>query len=109
MGEIKRFRGDTIRMGAVVKQNKKVMNVDGCTFKLTVDERENPTDSTTRKFQSIASIVDAAAGKISFSFVPSDVDFVGEFFYDFEMTNIDGEIKTLDKGTFIFEQDITKA
>jgi hypothetical protein len=108
MTDINRYRGDTLRIGAVVKQNKKIMNVTSYTFKLTVNTLEDPPDDTTQLFQSDGVIVDAVNGKIYFPLTENQVNTIGNYFFDIQMIDPNGEKKTLDKGQFNLTQDITK-
>jgi hypothetical protein len=108
MSDIKRYRGDTRRLGVKVKRDGLAYDITSCTFKLTVNEVENPTTSDTPKFTSNGVITSAANGELYFPISAQNADLVGDFYFDIEMTDANTEKSTIRKGSITFEQDITK-
>ncbi len=76
-----------------------------CTFKLTVNSEKNPTDVTAQLFTVAGVITSAAAGEVESERRPIS----GRYYYDVEMTDGTGAIRTAIKGPYRFVQDITKA
>lgn len=110
MTAIVRYRGDTVADRYVVKDaSGAVVNITGCSFKLTINSLKTPPDITTQLCQIVGVIVDAATGIVDFPFTVGDADQVpGVYFYDIEMTDASGAIETLVVDKYTFKQDITK-
>lgn len=108
MSEINRFRGDTYRLGFILKKNKKTYDITDHSFAFTVDTRENPDDESTQVFKIDAVISNASLGEIYFEFTEEQADLLGTYYFDIQMVNADAEKRTLDKGTIVFSQDINK-
>lgn len=108
MTDITRKRGDTYAIEFVVKNDDVVVDITDCTFLLTVDPAKTPTDATNNLFQLTGVIIDAPAGTVAFTPTAEQVDHIGKFFYDIQMTNAAGAIRTITKAKFVLEQDITK-
>jgi hypothetical protein len=105
---IKRFRGDTKPIGIIVTKDKVAMDITDHTFKLTVNIIKDPTPTDTPLFTLDGTIVTALEGKVQFPITPLQADALGSYYYDVQMTDPSGYIKTLAKDNFKFEQDITK-
>ncbi len=106
---LSRARGDTDNIGFTVTQNDgSAYDITDCTFLFTINEEQNPADDTNQKAQLVGTIDDAAAGELHFEPSASDMDLVGEFWCDVQMTTAAGKIKTLGKGKLTMIQDITK-
>ena len=73
---------------------------------LGVNSEEKPIEDNCN-IKSIA-VIDAAAGTLTFPFSVEDVDRVGDFYYDTQLTDGAGKISTIRKGRMVFTQDITK-
>ena len=104
--EINRYRGDTKNLVMKLPQNKAIFPLSGISAALGVDSEENPTEDNC-DFNSMAAI-DAASGTLTFPFATEDVDRVGDFYYDVQLTDGAGKISTIRKGKIVFVQDITK-
>ena len=104
--DINRYRGDTKDLVLKLTQNKRVFDLAGFSAVLSVINEENPT-SGSYEFQSNA-VADEVAGTLTFPFISSDVDLVGDFYYDIQLTDGAGKISTIRKGRMVFTQDITK-
>lgn len=108
--QIERKRGDTAPITATVtaQRSRTPANITGSVFKLTVDSRMAPDDSTSKLFELTGNIVDAERGVVEFSLTSEQADHVGFFYYDIQMTDSYGKIHTLDCDSFVMSQDITK-
>ncbi|MGH3373623.1 MAG: hypothetical protein ACRDP6_02670 [Actinoallomurus sp.] len=103
-------RGDTVRFTFSIKDSSgAAVDVTGASFLLTVDPSSTPADSANNLFQLSGSITDAPGGVVQFHMtsVQSDQD-PGEYAYDLQMTDSLPSIRTIARGKFTFEQDVTK-
>jgi len=103
---VKRPRGDTKDFVLVLSKNGTVYPLTGCSAKLSVNSKKNPTTND-YLFQSVAT-VDVPNGTLTFPFSAGDVDHIGEYYYDVEIIDGLGKISTILKGKWTYEQDITK-
>lgn len=110
MTTITRYRGDTASdIINVTDANGDAIDVTGYTFYLTVNTERNPTDDSNQLFQITGTIVGSPINTVFFT--PSSVQAdqtPGRYYYDIQMEDSSGRIKTLQKGTYKFLQDITK-
>lgn len=102
---ISRIRGDTHPITYTVsrKSTNLIQDVGGSVFIMSATDDA----SATYIFQVTADIINAARGEISFTLAASEVDNIGAFSYDIQMESA-GYIRTVESGTLIFQQDITK-
>lgn len=110
MTDITRKRGDTYADEFVLSNatTRRPLDVTGYTFLLTVDRNKAPPDTTSRVFQIEGAILDAAAGRVEFAPTALQADNVGSFFYDMQMVDGAGRIRTVVSGKYKLGQDITK-
>jgi len=103
-------RGDTLAFTFAVKDSAgAAQNITGFSFLLTVDPNEDPTTSVANLFQLSGTITDAPGGIVSFSMSSLQADQTPNvYYYDVQMTDGGGKIRTIAKGKFEFRQDITK-
>jgi hypothetical protein len=109
MTEITRFRGDTYADQFTLKDSAGVaIDISGYSFTFTLNTEKSPADTANEVYQLTGTITDAPGGK--FEFAPSAVqaDQVGTFFYDVQMIDGGGGIRTLAKDKYKYTQDITK-
>ena len=106
--DITRKRGDTYPIQFQVLSNAAPMALSGESFLLTVDPEKAPTSNANNIFQLTGLIIDAPNGLIAFNPSAGDVDYVGKFYYDVQMTDGAGKIRTIVAGAFKLVQDITK-
>ena len=107
--QIDRYRGDTYAdkfMVSVVDGS--VANLTNCQIRLTVSSDKNPKDSSTQIYQIVGTVDDPSSGVVEFLPNPSQVDRCGMFYYDIQITDADGIIRTVAKDVYMFHQDITK-
>lgn len=110
MTDITRKRGDTYadEFAITYKSTGEPVNLTGCTFKLTVDTRKNPTDTSTQIYQLSGTMADPTDGTVEFAPSAIQADRLGYFFYDVEMTDATGKKRTIESGKYVYTQDITK-
>lgn len=103
-------RGDSSPVQFTLKDsNGDVVDITGRTYIMTVDTLEDPGDALTNVFSSVGTLVDAPNGRVDFPVTDVQSDQTpSEYFYDIQQTTT-GAKKTIAKGTFTVEQDITKA
>lgn len=85
-------------------------DLTGCSSALmTVNTLENPPDDTTQVFQ-LTGVLDAdpTTGKVYFTPAATDTATVGLYYYDVQLTDAEGNVRTVAKSTFTISQDITK-
>lgn len=110
MTDLTRKRGDSFADGFIVKSETTgaAIDIGGYTFLMTVDITANPPDNTTKLFEVTGTIIDAASGNVEFAPTTGQTDRVGIFYYDIQMTDDTGRIRTIDSGKYTIRQDITK-
>lgn len=107
--QIERTRGDSYadEFTLTDKQTWEPVNLAGCSFLLTVDAKPEPTDTLTQKYQ-LVGVVSPMDGKVLCSPTPTQANLLGTFYFDLQMTDATGKVRTVAKGTYIYTQDITK-
>lgn len=109
MSVLKRYRGDTDKIGVQLSSKGAPINLTGCSLMLSVSAVSNPKSSTEIIQQTTATLDDdPSTGKAYFEFDPGDWDFIGTYYYDIQLTYADGTVKTVTKSHLTIEQDITK-
>ena len=111
MASITRFRGDTHPLTFALTDNATpavAIDITGFTFLLTVDTLEEPADALTNVFSVAGDIVSGVGGTFKFTLTTGQADNLGEFFFDIEMIDAASAIRTIDKDTWTWTQDITK-
>ena len=108
--DITRKRGDTFSVNFVLEKPKgTAVDITGFLFVLTVDPAQEPGSAANNKFSITGVIDDAAAGE--YSFTPSTAQAAlapGRYYYDVQLTDAAGALRTQDEGRWIIEQDISK-
>ena len=102
-------RGDTPVIPVEVKDGSSASyDITGGTFVLTVDPSKTPADDSANVFSVAGVISDGPGGKVTFQPTAVQTDQPpGQYFYDIQM-DLSGSIRTILKGQFIIEQDISK-
>lgn len=110
MTDLTRKRGDTYADEFIIKSKAtgRPLNIAGYTFLMTLDPNKAPADDTTKAYELAGTIVDAAAGRVEFAPNELQADRVGSFYYDVQMIDGAGRIRTIAAGKYKYEQDITK-
>ena len=107
--QITRRRGDTypdvIKISA---PSGGAADLTGCTVVMTLNSKKEPPDDTTQVYQLMASIADPLSGIVEFAPNSTQADLVGFYYFDIQMTDMLGVIRTIQTGTYEYKQDITK-
>lgn len=112
MTDIIRRRGDTYPLDFLITtgegEDEIPLDITGCTFLLTVDPNKAPTDDSSNICQIVGTVIDGPNGEVRFE--PSDTDFdtIGKYYYDIQMTDVAGKIRTPLLARLTILQDITK-
>jgi len=106
---ITRKRGDTYPIEILVTSNDIPLDVTGCTFKLTVDPSKAPVDDTANIITLTGVLVGSEPGRVNFPLTDSQADHLGKYYYDVQMTDAGGIIRTIMADKFVWVQDITKS
>ena len=106
---ITRKRGDTYPIEILVTSEDLPLDVSGCTFKLTVDPSKAPTVDTNNVIALTGTLITGETGRVDFALTDEQADHLGKYYYDVQMTDGDGKIRTIMADKFVWVQDITKA
>jgi len=108
---IERKRGDTYRIRITFTQSDgSPLDLTNSTLKMTVSPIAAPDESHDALFEIAGSIVAPATdGVADFELTGTQADNVGDFYYDVEMTDVSGSVRTILEGPFVMTQDITKS
>lgn len=105
------YRGDSypITLTLTDKTTKAAIDLTGCSLTMTVDTLSAPPDDTTKVFE-VAGVLSATPTDGRATFVPTseDTSTVGTLYYDIQLTDADGNVRTVAKDKFTVAQDITK-
>jgi hypothetical protein len=109
MADITRKRGDTKSIVFRFSVSGVAMDLDGCSFLMTVDPAKDPADDTDNILQLTGTAL--TDGRVQFDMTELEADITpGTYYYDVQITDADGKISTPDDscGKFKIVQDITK-
>lgn len=84
------------------------VDITGFTFLMTVDPEKAPVNSDNNIFQVAGNITDGPNGLVEFAPTAVQTDVLGSYFYDIQMTDTGGRIRTVIAGKYKLVQDITK-
>lgn len=106
-----RHRGDTYgdEISIISETDGTPVDITGFTFLMTVDTRKSPDDASTVVYQLSGNILSGVGGTVEF--VPSEAQsdqLPTTYFYDIQMQDLTGRIRTIQKGKYKYVQDITK-
>ena len=110
MTDIARKRGDTAADQITVQDSAgAALDVTGYSFSLTINSLEKPPTNATELYTLSGTIIDAAGGVVEFVPTSNQADQKpATYFYDIQMTDDIGRIKTIEGGKYVYSQDITK-
>ena len=113
LGDIEWFRGDAYPINLLIKDNNSGKEIDltGYSFVMTCDSIKDPPDNSTKLFSVDGVIPDQTTdiGRVVFTPTTTDTDLdPGKYYYDIQMTDPSGNVRTIAKYKFIIIQDITK-
>lgn len=106
---ITRVRGDTAADKIIVQDSAGLaIDITGFTFLLTVSPDQKPTTAVNELYSLAGVITNALQGTVEFVPTVTEANQLGKFFYDIQMTDAGGRIKTIAKDKYTYTQDITK-
>ena len=110
MSTITRKRGDSYAETITVTDSTGApINITGYTFQLTVDPEKAPATAANNLFNITGTILDAIAGTVEFAPSALQADQTpGTYFYDIQMVDGLGRIRTIALDKWVVTQDITK-
>lgn len=108
--KITRTRGDTYadQFSVTMKQGGQPADLTGCVFTLTLSTSSAPTDQSTMVYQITGDVQDPLSGIVGFSPSALQADQVGNFYFDVQMQDSLGKVRTLVLDSYVYTQDITK-
>lgn len=108
--DICRSRGDTYPWVFTIKDSDGVaVNITGYSFSLTVDPDREPVNTTNNLFTLAGSIIDGPNGRVQFELSTVQANQTpGIYYYDLSMQDGAGALRTVARGAFEFDQDVTK-
>lgn len=108
--KITRTRGDTYadQFKVTLKLSGQPADLTGCSFLMTLNSNSSPDTNTAPAYQLVGVVSDPATGIIEFAPTAEQADQVGTFYFDIQMTDANGKIRTLMLDTYTYTQDITK-
>ena len=112
IGDIDWFRGDSYPLTLTIKnkKTKEVIDITGYSFILTVDSEKDPVNTSTKIFSVVGVLSDTPINGVV-TFTPSALatNFINNMYYfDIQMTDASGNIRTIAKYKWKQSQDITK-
>lgn len=106
--QISRIRGDTYADKFLVATSGTPTNLTGCSIKMTLSTISNPVDITTQLYQLDGVVTEPESGIVEFSPSSTQANNIGYFYYDIQMVDSAGIVRTLVNGIYEYVQDITK-
>lgn len=108
--KITRTRGDTYpdQFSVTMAKTGLPADITGCTFLMTLSSTSAPDAATPPVYQITGTITNPTTGMVEFSPTSTQADQVGFFYYDIQMTDANGKIRTLLLDSYAYTQDITK-
>lgn len=112
IGPVEWYRGDSYPFELTVKDKEtgNPIDITGYSFLFTVNTSKDPIDAADEVF-SVSGVLDGtpSTGKVSFTptAVQTNID-KKKYYYDVQMTDDSGNIRTIAKNSFSILQDITK-
>lgn len=111
MKDMKRKRGDTYADELTLSKRSDglVLDITNYAFIMTLSSKRDPTDTGPVIYSIPGIILDAMNGKVEFPPTPEQADQKpGVYWYDVQMTDAAGRIRTILEGKYTYVQDITK-
>lgn len=105
---IRIFRGDTHPGFIFVKEKGQPKDLTGHNFVMSVSKIQNPNQEDILFQIAGAVMTPVTDGIVKFQPSSNDVNRTGKFWYDIQMQDNQGNLRTIVKQRMIFTQDITK-
>jgi hypothetical protein len=112
IADITRFRGDTAPDQFILKNSAgAVVDIStGYSFVFTLNREENPSDTVNQVYTLAGVVTNGPAGLFEFRPTSGNVNLpAAMYFYDVQVVDPLGYIKTIEKGAYEFTQDISKS
>jgi hypothetical protein len=109
--DVQIYRGDSYDLPFTItdKITGALIPLTGATLKMTVTTIKDPPDDTTKLFDMDGVInADPTTGKVAFRPTVLNTAVIGKYFYDIQLTGVDGSVRTVQKAGFEIRQDNTK-
>lgn len=109
--DVSRVRGDTYSEEYTISSSDTAWTIAGCSFRLTVDPSPDPADGTANLFSVVGTIASTSpgGGKVVFDISPVQANQLPDtYYYDLEMTDVAGKVRTVSRGKWSVSQDISK-
>ena len=105
---IKRVKGDTFNLDIqILNDAGEVIDLTGATVFFTVKRNLQDTDSLALISKTITSHSNPTNGETSITFTSTDVDYIGEFYYDVKIKDVSNKITSVFKDKFILVEHVT--
>lgn len=105
---IKRVKGDTYDLDVqLIRVDETEIDLTNCTVFFTVKRNIEDTDDQALISKTITSFSSPTTGEFSVPLLSTDVDYVGEFNYDFKIKYASGVIESYVKDKFILMPHVT--
>lgn len=110
MTAITRRRGDTYAdLVTVTDSAGAPIDITGYSFTMTLDPEKSPATADNNLYQLTGTIIDAPAGKVEFAPTALQADQApGDYYYDIQMIDGLGRVRTIALDKYKYTQDITK-
>jgi len=105
-----RVRGDTFPFTVTLTDGAgAAIDITGSSFTLTVDPSPAPSGSANNLFSVAGVLSDPVNGEVTFTLSWTDADQTpNTYYYDIQWTASGGAVRTILKGKWVVQQDITK-
>jgi hypothetical protein len=105
---IKRVKGDTYSLDiTITNTSDEPIDLTDCTVFFTVKRNLQDTDAQALINKSVTSFSSPTTGDLSIPLLASDVDYVGEFYYDVKIKALTGVITSVITDKFILLDHVT--
>lgn len=106
---IKRVKGDTYPLDIqLIRVDESIIDLTGCTVFFTVKRNLEDTDNEALIKKDITTFTSATTGELSIPFLATDVDYVGDFYYDLKIKYSNNLIESVLTDKFILVEHTTK-
>jgi hypothetical protein len=108
--QLVRFRGDNYadEFEVILERDGEPVSINGCTFVMSVASDKNPSATDPLVYQVFGQVTDAVDGLVEFAPTASQTDMTGFYYYDVQMQDSSGIIRTLISDSYVFKPDITR-
>lgn len=105
---IKRVKGDTYPLDIqLIRVDESLIDLTGCTVFFTVKRTLQDADNEALIKKDITSFTSATTGELSIALTSTDVNYIGEFYYDIKIKYTSGLIESVITDKFILMEHVT--